>query len=472
VDHFKDRMLFVQVGEKGHAHPALDGVLDLRGKTSIRQFVRLMHHAQGVLCPVTFAMHLAAAVETRPDAPESRPCVVVAGGREPVHWEAYPHHRFLHTQGALPCCQSGGCWKSRTLPLGDGDSKDNPAHRCIDVVGELPKCMDMITPGKAIEAIESYFVGGVISYLPKRVVSTFDLGAASEHASAARGTGAGAGNPEACRNRVCLRLLGLRRSGVHPVLSWLAGLYEGEVCFLNDINHQPPVQPERPSEDLPGIDGEFNRSVRLDEKKNLLLLGYEDERLVHLRDRPPGEDIYGLSQEFRDVLLLRDPFNTFASRLQLRHKQPNNPFTKDFLLPDKDGAPRLARRWKFLAHEYLGKTNHLNHRKLLINYNRWVADEDYRASLCESLGVPLREEHREIVPYYGFGSSFDEGRYDRRASSMNLSSRWEHFRDDAEFLSLIEDPEIWELSERIFGEVLDHEQLRRSLGHLHLVKAG
>jgi RNA polymerase sigma factor (sigma-70 family) len=51
VDHFAGRILFVQVGEKGHHHPALRGVLDLREKTDLRQLVRLVHHAQGVLWP-------------------------------------------------------------------------------------------------------------------------------------------------------------------------------------------------------------------------------------------------------------------------------------------------------------------------------------------------------------------------------------------------------------------------------------
>src|SRR5262249_38287536 len=66
VDPFKDRILFVQGGEKGHWHPRLSGVLDLVGKTDLRQFVRLIYHADGVVCPVTLAMHLAAAVETKP----------------------------------------------------------------------------------------------------------------------------------------------------------------------------------------------------------------------------------------------------------------------------------------------------------------------------------------------------------------------------------------------------------------------
>src|SRR5262249_30746053 len=103
VDHFRDRILFVQVGDARHYHPRMRGALDLRGWTNLRQLIRLVHHAQGVLCPVTCLMHLAAAVESAPGQPKVRPCVVVAGGREPVHWEAYPGHQFIHTIGALPC---------------------------------------------------------------------------------------------------------------------------------------------------------------------------------------------------------------------------------------------------------------------------------------------------------------------------------------------------------------------------------
>jgi ADP-heptose:LPS heptosyltransferase len=165
VDHFQNRILFVQVGESGHEHPALQNVIDLRGKTDLRQLVRLVYHAQGVLCPVTLLMHLAAAVETRPEMPKNRPCVVVAGGREPPHWEAYPHHQFIHRAGALRCCEHGGCWKSRVRPLGDGDEKDLPEHCCVDVVDTLPRCMDLITAADAIRAIEIYFEGGAVSYL-------------------------------------------------------------------------------------------------------------------------------------------------------------------------------------------------------------------------------------------------------------------------------------------------------------------
>lgn len=172
VDHFRGKIFFVQVGEAKHWHPPLKNVLDLRGRTDLRQLVRLVYHAQGVLSPVTMMMHLAAAVEVKGGRPKNRPCVVVAGGREPSQWEAYPHHQFIHMNGALFCCDNGGCWKSRTIPLGDGDEKDK--HLCIDVVPEtapgmrslpLPRCMDLITSDEVTRRIEMYFNGGTARYL-------------------------------------------------------------------------------------------------------------------------------------------------------------------------------------------------------------------------------------------------------------------------------------------------------------------
>lgn len=166
VDHFQGRIQFVQCGEKGHWHPPLENVINLVGKTSLRDFVRLMYHAEGVVCPVTFAMHLAAAVETRPDRPRHRPCVVVGGGREPAHWEAYPQHQFLSTNGTLECCAEGGCWKSRCQLVGDGDPKDrrDVCESPVQITDELriARCMEMITAEDVIRRIEIYFDGGIL----------------------------------------------------------------------------------------------------------------------------------------------------------------------------------------------------------------------------------------------------------------------------------------------------------------------
>jgi ADP-heptose:LPS heptosyltransferase len=160
VDHFHGRLDFVQVGEGGHHHPALQNVIDLRGQTSLRQLTRLMYHAEGAVSAVSLLMHLAAAVPPKPGMPQYRPCVVIAGGREPPHFTAYPNHQYLHTVGALRCSDQGGCWKSRTLPLGDGDPKDQ--ELCVDVVVDQPRCMHMITVDDVIRAIERYYDGGLL----------------------------------------------------------------------------------------------------------------------------------------------------------------------------------------------------------------------------------------------------------------------------------------------------------------------
>lgn len=158
VDHFAGIIQFVQVGEALHNHPPLKNVIDLRGKTDLRQLLRLVYHSAGILTPVSLLMHLAAAVPLNSGLQRLRPCVVIAGGREPVQWEAYPNHQFIHTIGALPCCATGGCWRSRVLPLGDGDEKDNEDQLCLNPVGFLPKCMDIISSEEVIKKIELFLI--------------------------------------------------------------------------------------------------------------------------------------------------------------------------------------------------------------------------------------------------------------------------------------------------------------------------
>ncbi len=154
VDHFRGRVTFVQIGAAEHDHPSLSGVIDLRGKTDHRQLIRLVYHAAGVLTGVSYPMHLAAAVPCPPWLSGLRPCGVVAGGREPAHWEQYPGHRYLDTIGALTCCSGGACWKSRVVALGDGDRQDQSL--CEQPLAGYPRCMWLIRPDDVVRSIERY----------------------------------------------------------------------------------------------------------------------------------------------------------------------------------------------------------------------------------------------------------------------------------------------------------------------------
>jgi len=160
VDALPD-ITFVQVGAGDHRHKDLTGknVINLVGKTEMRQYIRLFYHAAGVLTGVSLPMHLAAAVPMKPCYfRANRPCIVMAGGREPSVWEAYTNHAYMHTCGMMDCCDDGGCWKSRAYPIGDGDDKDKDLCERTVIRGgvKIPKCMDMITPEAVVQKIDDY----------------------------------------------------------------------------------------------------------------------------------------------------------------------------------------------------------------------------------------------------------------------------------------------------------------------------
>lgn len=170
------QLTFVQTGRIEHFHPALEGdnVVNRIGTINERELITWMYHADGVICPITFPMHLAAAVPLRPRQ-KVRGCVVIAGGREAPSWESYPTHQYLHTVGALDCCAHGGCWAARCTKLPDDEHKlnDNLCKYPVKLDsfprnvrgfqnGELavPKCMMMIEPKDVVRAVERYYDGG------------------------------------------------------------------------------------------------------------------------------------------------------------------------------------------------------------------------------------------------------------------------------------------------------------------------
>jgi hypothetical protein len=51
-------------------------------------------------------------------------------------------------------------------PQYDGTPADSPDKLCVDVVGDLPRCMDLISAEDVIRAIEVFFVGGAVRFAP------------------------------------------------------------------------------------------------------------------------------------------------------------------------------------------------------------------------------------------------------------------------------------------------------------------
>ena len=137
---FQGRVKIVQIGHKDHIHPKLRGVLNLVGKTDLRQLIRLAYHAHGTIGPLSLQMVISAALE--------QPAVVIAGGKEGVRWHLYPHMRWLSSNGALDCAQWDGCWL--------GGEKG----RCKHLVDDIPLCFQLITPSMISESVMMYYKGG------------------------------------------------------------------------------------------------------------------------------------------------------------------------------------------------------------------------------------------------------------------------------------------------------------------------
>ena len=156
IDRTKDWLHWVQIGDRHHNHQPLKNVENLIGAPNHRQLIALMYQASLVLTPISYPMHLAT-MQWRYGL--HRPCVVIAGGREPQQWECYGTHQYLHRCGMYDCCANGGCWRSRIVRLNDGSDKDKSLclHPVTTPSGQvIPKCMDDISVDDVVRAIELY----------------------------------------------------------------------------------------------------------------------------------------------------------------------------------------------------------------------------------------------------------------------------------------------------------------------------
>lgn len=255
--------------------------------------------------------------------------------------------------------------------------------------------------------------------------------------------------------KISVRFCSLRRSGSHAVLNWLASLWRSEpICFVNDVGRKKGIALDQPSNTLPSL---TENAVGLHNPHSVLIHSYEDERLRKIANHPFAQE-HETAKRKINVLLLRDPYNLFASRLRIMRDRPGNGSFRDMLMTEtRIGLFFLPKLWKFYAKEFLGETNRLRGEKIPVNFSKWVDDAQYRRSLCRALGVEPDDSEKNRVPRIGFGSSFDRCRFDGRADRMKLDERWKSFVGDPVFDELIEDDELRELSDRIFGEVMAGE---------------
>lgn len=245
-------------------------------------------------------------------------------------------------------------------------------------------------------------------------------------------------------NDLEIQVLGMSRSGNHAITDWIYAQADKPKLLLNCAEGRTnPFHSCRPLASgkgwraEPEIDFAAARRGCHDDRR-LLIHTYEDSWLDYVFSEEleeHGAAWLGGSRRKISMLVLRDPYNLFASRMRMGRNLP----------------PHIARDlWKQHAREALGEPQQLAGEVLPVLYNQWQCDQEYRRSIADRLGLRFSDRGIDRVPDCAGGSSFDGTEFDGKATAMATDRRWSHFANNPGFRAFF-DREMIELSEQLFG---------------------
>jgi len=178
-------------------------------------------------------------------------------------------------------------------------------------------------------------------------------------------------------------------------------------------------------------------------KVQTIMVSYEDCGIRCYEDsiRKEKKNI-GVFDNRINIMLLRDPFNLFASRF--KHKDIREHTLKK--------SKFFKKIWKQYAMEYLGETDTWES-KYCVSYNQFIKDEPYRRKIEKDLNLPETDKGINIVSGRGHASSFDGFKFKKRGYKMQTATRWKLMMKDKEYVRFMKDKEMYDLSVRIFGNI-------------------
>lgn len=267
-------------------------------------------------------------------------------------------------------------------------------------------------------------------------------------------------------NKKEFRVLGLRRSGNHAIINWIGKQVSGNSVFINHVRPlENPYRDQYESQLLLGrklpegdwkyknIDWWKREKEGRFSYKDCLLYSYEDQEINKVSNNSfeRKHDLYlGKSEERFDVVVMRDPFNLFASRLKTKPRENGPNFSMLEVYSRKYSLPEL---WVSYAKECIGETSLLTHKKVFINYNRWFIDTRYRKELAAQLNINFSDHGFNDVSISGRGSSFDGVKHVGEAYKMDVLNRWKFFVDNPIYRELLSTEGVLEYSTKLFGDI-------------------
>ena len=234
---------------------------------------------------------------------------------------------------------------------------------------------------------------------------------------------------------------GIRRSGNHVVRNWIASQFKSGLCATNVItsnlmNVDKVIGADRTKE--------LSKVLGIDWTKKVSEQWGSLNKIVSFEEHPLStigqdyEQVLGKHDSVKKVVILRDPYNLFASRIKHYNRMLDSG-----VLFDKEGVTLL---WREYAEFFVGKPSGV----ILVSYNRFVSDKGYRQELSEKLGGSFNDSTIDRIDENARGSSFDGMSFDGKASEMRVFDRWKVYKDNKDFRALFT-KEIRDLAKKIFN---------------------
>jgi len=255
------------------------------------------------------------------------------------------------------------------------------------------------------------------------------------------------------KQEVEIAVCALQRSGHHCVMDWLQaalrGKYGNTIRYINWVNEfLPQIDPfntnTHPTDDSHKC-GHGDRG----KPRKVLIYNFEDVGLYMMRSMEMvAEKFNGKSKKRYTVLIMRDFYNLLASRMERTRKgKPlDHPYNA------------LVGLWLEHAKAAQKTGDYANLENLVtINYNRWFSEAGYRKVLCDILKCKYTEDTMDHVHLAGNGSSFTGTRGNGR--NLRVLDRWETFKDDPEYIKIVNNKAIQRLNTAIFGWCLKKEKV-------------
>lgn len=208
------------------------------------------------------------------------------------------------------------------------------------------------------------------------------------------------------------------RSGHHAVMNWYLSGCLGPVYHRDNVTKplvgDYPVLKKRST--LPSI-------PILDDINDAGTISYAFERtkistVKKFVEQEENEE----TPYVRKILVLRDPWNQFASHLELIKRHG-----RKIIFRDPDDIADIWVRYVRYA---------IRHRCEIIHFNEWVNEPFYRKRLCRRLEIRPDPTTLDQVPRNGGGSSFGT------LNQTELSDRWKEWRDDPVWKHMVTLPRV------------------------------